>query len=1317
LNLNLPQSPSLDIVVHGGGVMGERIRAIDWSNHPLGPVEHWPQSLKIVIRILLTSRYAMWLGWGPELYFFYNDAYAPTLGIKEGWALGTPAARVWAEIWDSIGPRAESVVRTGTATWDESLRLFLERSGYAEETYHTFSYSPVPDDDGTIGGMLCVVTEDTERVIGGRRLALLRELASDLSGTSTEDRLFRALSSRLETRAHDVPFALVYLFDANATRAQLACRHGVDSDPAFAPESISVRAAGQIWPASGILERSPSILVNDLSARFRALPGGPWDKLPRQAVVVPIAQHGTEKPAGFLVAGINPYRPLDTAYQGFLNLLAGQIAAGLSNVRAYEAEWKRAEALAELDRAKSAFFANVSHELRTPLTLMLAPMEDLLKSPPVAGAPELRELATIAHRNGLRLLKLVNTILDFSRIEAGRMQAMFEPTDLAHFTRELASSFRAAIERAGLTLVVDCPALAEPIHVDRGMWEKIVLNLLSNAFKFTLKGEIRISLQSVGDCVEFSVRDTGVGIPADAKPHLFERFFRVRGSKGRSQEGTGIGLAMVHELVKLHGGTIHVDSEPGAGSTFTVFLRKGNAHLASEVLSEGDTLASDTVASFTEEASQWRANGNDTDAVASPATNGSTGEAKGYILVVDDNADLRAYVARLLSTQYEVVTAADGAAALDIVQRQKPDLVLSDVMMPKLDGFGLLNAIRSRPALATTPVILLSARAGEESRIEGLDAGADDYLVKPFSGRELMARVNVHLQMARIRGQAEERERELRTRAEMFAGALRESSERLSASLAAAGTGTFRWDLGTNQLNFDESLDRLFGLPPEPRTRSLAEFLQLVHPDDRARVQVACDRSAREGANLDLEHRIILPDGSTRWLEDKAKASFDEEGKPAYMTGACVDITKRKQAEMFVWRQKVVLEQIVQGAPLADVLETLTLDIEQIAERKLIVTMLMADPAGTQLTLVAGRRSPPGWSRAVGSFSIGPNEGSPGVAAYRKERVVAPDVMASPHWEKYRQAAVQHGLRACWATPILSSQGTVLGALAVYHAEPAAPTEDEIRFADIVTRTAALAIERERSEHALKESQAQLALHAQQLETRVRERTAELQETVSELESFSYSISHDMRAPLRAMQSFAQILAEECGGQIGPDGKDYIRRIIGASDRMDRLIQDVLTYSRVSRHELTLEPIDVETLLDGILESYPQFHRPRAQIEIRRPLPRVMANEAALIQCLSNLIGNAIKFVAPGTLPQVEIWAKSIGNRTRIYVRDNGIGIEPEAHEKIFHMFHQLDRSYEGTGIGLSVVRKAAERMGGSVGLKSELNRGSTFHLELNLAT
>jgi GAF domain-containing protein len=336
-----PAPPGKDFLA-GGGEQGERIRTLDWSKTAVGPVAMWPQSLKITVRIMLTSRYAMWMGWGRDLTFFCNDAYRPTLGIKDAWALGASAREVWAEIWPDIGPRAEAVLRTGVATWDEGLLLFLERSGFAEETYHTFSYSPVPDDQGGVGGMLCVVTEDTERTIGERRLALLRELASGLATTHTEDEVFAALHEKVSAEPRDLPFALTYLFDADGKRARLASAIGVAAGSPVAPARLDLAAAGAPWPARPILSGGVAVTLGDPSGRFGALPTGPWDKPARQAVVIPIAHQGQDRPAGFLVAGINPYRPLDAAYRGFLDLLAGQIASGLANARAHEEERRRA---------------------------------------------------------------------------------------------------------------------------------------------------------------------------------------------------------------------------------------------------------------------------------------------------------------------------------------------------------------------------------------------------------------------------------------------------------------------------------------------------------------------------------------------------------------------------------------------------------------------------------------------------------------------------------------------------------------------------------------------------------------------------------------------------------------------------------------------------------------------------------------------------------------------------------------------------------------------------------------------------------------
>jgi signal transduction histidine kinase len=398
---------------------------------------------------------------------------------------------------------------------------------------------------------------------------------------------------------------------------------------------------------------------------------------------------------------------------------------------------------------------------------------------------------------------MVNSLLDFSRIEAGRIQAVYEPTDLATYTAELASTFRSTIERAGLRLEVDCPAVGEPVYVDREMWEKIVLNLLSNAFKYTFDGEIAVALRCSDQIVELEVRDSGIGIPPEEVPHLFERFHRVQGTRGRTQEGTGIGLALVRELVRLHGGEVTVESAPDNGSTFRVRMPTGSAHLPQDRISIRRTAPSTALraAPYLEEAHRWVPSmsmaGGGVIAVDQPAVElpgQATPTLGGRILLADDNADMRDYVSRLLEQHYDVEAVGDGQAALDAALRRVPDLVLADVMMPRLDGFGLLRALREDERTRALPVVLLSARAGEEARIGGMTAGADDYLVKPFSARELLARVAAHLQIARLRRAAAQRERTLREEAER-ARAAAEDANKVKASFLATMSHELRTPL------------------------------------------------------------------------------------------------------------------------------------------------------------------------------------------------------------------------------------------------------------------------------------------------------------------------------------------------------------------------------------------------------------------------------------------------------------------------------------------------------------------------------------------
>jgi PAS domain S-box-containing protein len=747
----------MSVVFRADEEIGRDLTAVDWTSTPLGPLDGWPQSLRTAVSILLASRFSMWMAWGPELTFFCNAAYRrDTLGRKYPWALGRPASEVWAEIWDDIGPRIERVLSTGAATWDEALMLILERSGYPEETYHTFSYSPLRDEDGRVVGMLCVVSEDTERVIGERRMATLRDLGSDPSVVRTERQLLDFAADQLGRNPYDLPFTLTYLFGDDGD-ARLAGVSGIAPGHLAAPETLP-SSGYSVWPIEKPAHGEPELI--ELDSASLNLPAGAWQEPPAQALVVPLLQQGSA-PVGFLIAALNRHRRLDDGYRGFVELVAGHIAAGVGSARSYRAQQQRAEELAELDRAKTAFLINISHEFRTPLTLILGPVDEL-RGRATGVDEQAREELELVHRNGLRLAKLVNTLLDFSRIQAGRMQAQFEPVDLSSVTAELASVFRSAIDRAGLTFTVDCPPLDEPVHLDREMWEKVVLNLLSNALKFTFEGSITVRVGREDTDAVVTVTDTGIGVPAAEMPRLFERFHRIETARARSTEGSGIGLALVRELVGLHRGTIIADSREDAGTTFTVRLPFGAAHLSTDELSPAPgphALSGVTAEPYVQEALRWLPTDTDSapsDTSSTAATDAGTpaesDSERTRVLIADDNADMRKYLTNLLRTSgYQVNDVPDGQQALDAIRSQVPDLVISDVMMPGLDGLQLLAALRRDPRTAALPVLLLSARAGQEASIEGLQAGADDYLVKPFAAAELLARVRANLELARLR--------------------------------------------------------------------------------------------------------------------------------------------------------------------------------------------------------------------------------------------------------------------------------------------------------------------------------------------------------------------------------------------------------------------------------------------------------------------------------------------------------------------------------------------------------------------------------------
>ena len=745
----------------GGGAAGDLIRSISWEETPLGAIDTWPQSLQSALSICLGSNFPIAIYWGPELVLLYNDAWSPIPGSKHPWAMGKPAIEAWPELWDIIGPLFAQVFATGEATRSMDQMLPMNRFGFVDECYFDYTLSPIRSEAGQVGGIFNAAIETTARVIRERRTKLLRDLGEATADAQTREDAWSSALPVLASDTADLPFSLFYLVNKDTTTGyDLVGTTGLENHP-----EITERLSASELPWPDPANNAKNLRIDDIEVYTGGpMPGGPWSEPTQRAQLMTIYTASDEL-VGRLVIGISPRLNFDIEYQNFFEQLKNILTAALNRGQAQESERRRAEILTELNRAKTRFFSNASHELRTPLTLILGPLENILRGEAGPIDPAIYNTLNVVYRNGTRLLKLVNSLLDFSRIEAGRMRAVFEPIDVGAYTAELVSLFKPAAENAGLTLNFIRDELRQDIYIDRELFEKIIFNLISNAIKFTIQGRIDVRLTRSDKFAVLQIRDTGIGIAQAEIPQVFERFYRASTAGGRTHEGTGIGLALVRELVELHGGTVTMESELGQGTTVSVAIPFGSAHFPAaqlrvmpsqpEITARSPTNNSNT---FLDEIVSWTA----------PAAN-PTGEIKdrsmaipvgtadktaaGLVLVVDDNADMREYLRGVLEQKYTVATAPDGLNALKLIETMRPDLILSDIMMPGLDGMGLMQHLRADPKTVEIPIILLSARAGDEALLDGLNAGADDYLVKPFSARELMARVNANLKLQKLRAE------------------------------------------------------------------------------------------------------------------------------------------------------------------------------------------------------------------------------------------------------------------------------------------------------------------------------------------------------------------------------------------------------------------------------------------------------------------------------------------------------------------------------------------------------------------------------------
>ncbi len=709
--------------------MGKHMLNIDWSKTELGPITSWPRSLILTVNICLKNEYPMSIWWGPNLILLYNDSYRPYLGDKHP-AMGKRGLDIWGELKTDLIGMLRGALAGEKSKFQEDLLLLMERNGFQEEVYFTFSLSPIFDEDMQVVGVLDVTLETTKKVLNTRRMNLLREVSSANKAGTVSD-VCKSMAKSLTTCPADLPFTLLYLFNSE-NKLILESWTGLEPGTPASPFEVDIDTTSCGWPFAEAVKSMKQVKVSELVPKFGPLPGGIWPESPNYAVVLPLISNSQRTPIGVFIAGISPRRLYDAEYQAFFDMVVSHVTKALDTVRAYEEQKKRAEELAKIDHAKTIFFTNISHEFRTPLSLMLGPLADSLADKHNPLNEQQKERQIMIQRNAFRLLKLVNTILDFSRLEAGRSQVAFVPTDLVKLTRELCQLFSSLMEQSSLEYVLDFDQLSEPVFVDVEMWEKIVMNLISNAFKFTLKGRITASLKQVDDQVLFIVSDTGVGIPDHELPNMFRRFHRIENTQGRSFEGSGIGLALIQELTKLHGGIITVSSKLGSGTTFTVKIPLGSSHLPKDKIKESPTDVSVSIStrSIVDEASQWGEGVTGTSALSSSSEDEDSFEMtndpfnKRYrVLLADDNSDMRSYIKQILSKWWHVDTATDGEMAYKIACANPPDLILSDVMMPRLDGFGLISKIRSNSITKSIPVILLSARAGEEAKVEGLSHG------------------------------------------------------------------------------------------------------------------------------------------------------------------------------------------------------------------------------------------------------------------------------------------------------------------------------------------------------------------------------------------------------------------------------------------------------------------------------------------------------------------------------------------------------------------------------------------------------------------
>lgn len=1273
-----------------GGEMGRRIRNFDWSKTPLGEPQHWSESLKNVVSLMLANRLPMLLWWGKEYIQFYNDAYIPIPGLKHPLrVLGVPGHECWAEIWDVIGPLVDTPFKGGPPTWMDDILLLLNRNNFIEETHFIIAYSPVPDTTAPngIGGVLATVNEITDSVISKRQMETLKELGKNISVTLSANEVYEKAAEVLKSNLFDIPFALIYKIEDEGTVASLAATSGI-AGVIDIPRKINLQKPGTASAdiASAVAENKMIEAIN--RGELKTLPKGAWDTTPSIVVHVPVKAANKKFPSAIISIGLNPYRKFDDGYKNFLTLISDQLSLGVSNAIAYEEERKRSEALQKLDQAKTVFFSNISHEFRTPLTLMLGTIEEALSDATTTESNIQR--MTVTHRNAMRLLKLVNTLLDFSRIESRRQKANYVRTDIVSLTTNLAANFRSVVEKAGLTFDIKSQPIVEPVYADKPMWEKIVFNLLSNAFKYTLEGTITVNLFTEKKLLILEVQDTGVGIPEKELPHMFERFHRVQQVTGRTYEGTGIGLSLIKELIQLHGGTINVASKVNKGSTFRIAIPHGKDHLPAEQVSEtGEELENIIVDPYIEEVKSLLAiDGENTSSI-------TRDKRTPAVLVVDDNADMRQHIQSILQKHFTVITAVNGLDALHKIKIDRPGLILSDIMMPVMDGIQLIKEIRNNSETAALPIILLTARAGEESKTEGFEMGADDYLVKPFAANELVTRIRAQVKLAQSRERIAASEKQ-------FKNVLLQSPSIFMILESADMRISFVNEPLLKSWNKDWSIvgKTLLEVLPELKDQPFPKLLNQVYTS-------GVELNGKE------EKAVLINNGVAvdRYYNYVYQPIFETDNSVSGITIMANDVTEQVVARKKVEESERELQVLVKQAPVSIVL----------FEGERLITRVANDVA----LQVMGKTEKQVLNKSFYEYFPELNDR---MNIYKQVfHSGKPYVGKEENITYNRNNEMYTGYFDVNYSPWYDSDGKIKGVIAL---------GVEVTEKVIARRK----IENISAELELKVKERTVQLQTKNIELEETRQTLELKNvalsgSLNKLEllfkklqdqklkdeqkdDFILMASHELKTPLTTINGYVQLLMDlrttvDHKADDMPLFDSALKTIHKQIINLTGLVSELLDLSKIDKGQLELHKteFDLADLVTDVVTDvqYTTQHKIELDISSR---DKVNADKDRIMQVILNFITNAIKYSPGEDKIEIKVFHAKNG-QAAVSVKDNGIGIDETDHEKIFERFYRAEgkteKTFPGFGIGLFIASDIIKRHDGTIGVKSKKNEGAEF--------